>query len=770
MFELKRKLRVSAGVFEAGTKKLVKKLFDYQLYPPGTHAFPTWDGTDQSGAVYSGPATEIKVAASGIFWEWMGVIGNNSEAIPWKKKRTGLGMHANYQQYRDAVLIGDALYLSAGFAEANNVISVIDINNPYRRIEMQPQLAWMPPCDRIATDGEYLYMFGGQPFDFLDNGGFDTLVTAAKTDELGDLDKYLEFQGATSHYGVYDWRGCDVEFRTDKTAASGLSVQTTGDLMATARIEFDQLNIIQKSTGINLVSYALTDVEFPLFDDAGHLYYVSSNDLYRADIDSAGAMTGAVLIASFNNVLAIAIDAVTSAIAVADRTATQGDYIKAYDLTTFGLSWEFGMKESYLTDATVHDDKFMFVDADPDRGQRTFIVFTPTGGMIVGDQGNHRTQFFDAARNLTHSVMYQPANYYSRIDEGDTKRVFSQGQEFEVDWDKAITPSNDNNMWKLVRNWAIQLGDLPLTDPDPKRRIDSMVGLNTLSNGRTYFLARDELTREQQFIEVIGGTLRQTGTFVTGNSLKVVDFKASGFIDFSILDTSGAEDIETLYEIPITGFDASNNPIQGAVVAHSSHVVTPLESPFNNGLRPSRHARIGDDRVIFQAHKRDTSNGITDYDNPNEGDPHLGIIERNSTELRSQFYRSKVQAPNSPFPDDGTFDSRVSTRSAAALNLYSTGQILIRYFGEFWGPGGQASWALVWNDLGLMTAIFGNDYLASNKEWRPPGHSGNSYSGSLVEINGELKHIHCDEQHQGGVSLWSCSNPNDVEIFTQAVA
>lgn len=763
-FELKRKLRVSAGVFEAGTNILIQTLFNYQLYPPGCHDFPTWDGNDDQGDPYTGPPTEIKVIASGIYWEWVGGIGNNSRAEPGHKKRSGLGMHANYQMYRDACLIGDKLYVTAGFAEANNVVSVIDINDPFRRVEIQPQLAWMPGCDRIATDGEYIYMQGGQAFDYRERGGFDSFITAAKPNYLGSFDKFLPYDG-TSHYGIYEWPAGDVEFRSEKIASSGVDPQTSGRLIATARQDQDQLNILDKVTGELLFSYSVAGAEMPVFDNAGGIYYVSDNELYYSDIDPNGVMSNAALVASADDILAVALDPTTSTVVIGDRTFSQGDYIKAYSTSDYSLSWEFGRKESYTSSSIVYDDKLMFVSAVPDRGERTFIVFTATGGMIVGDQGNHRIQFYDAARNLIHSVTYQPNNYYARIDEGNTSRVFSEEHEFEVDWDLAPMPGNENGMWRLAKNWAMQLSLLPLVDDDD-RRVEHLVGFATLSNGRSYFLKRDEATREQEFIEVLGSTLRPTGVLVQGNALRVVSFSADGIVRWSQLATVGSDEVETMYEVSITGFDGSNNPILGPVVTHSSFVHVPILDPKNGGPRPAIHSTLPDgSRVVFQGHKLSRSNTVDDWNDPNTGDFHLGVIERSATGLRSRFLPSVIQLPGAPFPRDGTFDARLSVRNAAGGPYVAGGQIVVVYYGEFW-EAGQTNQYISFHESGLMVAAFGVDFLSTNKKWRPEGHAGNAFSGSMVEIGDKVVLTYCDEQHHAMMGLYVCHNTNDIQIFT----
>ena len=772
MFTLKKKSRVSAGVFEQGTNNLVKTLFNYILYAPGVHPTPTWDGTDVYGNVYSGPATEVKVIASNVHWEWeRSGIGNNSKAEPGHRKRSGLNIHANFQMYRDACLIGDILYVTCGYAEGNNVVSAIDITRPHRRVEMQPQLAWMPGCDRIATDGTHIYMFGGQAFDLLNNDGFDTSLSASLPKDLGRFENYLPFQGDTSHYSIHQWPATDVEFRAlnaageeKSTECTGLSVQTTGDLVATARGGFNQLNILDKITGLPVTSHTITSIELLQFDDNGHLYYVSDNDLYKADIDAQGALANTTLVATGNNLLSISLDPTTNTVVVADRTATQGDIIKAYDTTTFNLTWDFGRKESYLTDPTVYDDKFMFISAAEKKGERTFVVFTSTGGMIVGDQGNQRYQFFDVNRNLTHSVMFQQANYHCIVAGPNNSRLMSEGYEFSVDWDKQVMPHNENDMWRLEKNWMMQLYALPLSDPDPKRRLDSFVSFCQLSNGRYYFIRRDSLSREQEIMEVLDTSLRQTGVFIQDNDLKVVNLRNDGIVRYSDLDTSLDPDREFHYEIPITGFDGSNNPIFGAKITHSSHPVTPLLSPKNFGFRPANHVMLGDSRVVFKAHKLSVDDDVINYLNPYEGDFHLGIIDRGATDLRSVFYESVIYPAGDPYPQDGTFDARSSVRNAAASSLGYGTTFITDYIGEFW-EAGQVNQRLVWHESGLMIGAFGADFLSTGKQWRPEEHAGNSLSSQLIEHRGSHIIIHCDEQHQAQIHVWRCHNPYDFEIF-----
>lgn len=760
MFTLDKISTCSAGVFEVGSEtKKIRTLYSGVRLMPGDHEFPTWDGLDDWGDTYTGPATEIRVITSDIEFVWQGGIGNNSS------QTTGLGKHANYQNYRDMWIEGDMAYLASGFAERRSPVSGLNLSSPLHRSELMKQAGLHPVADRICSDGEYLYMACTQPYDSENKGAFHSYVIAAPLGRLHDRSAYLPFQGDVSYTKGEVYMVGDRVTAVEKATMSGIAVQRSGKLLAITRSNTNSLRIVDKRSGVLLQEHTYPGVSLPLLDENGNIYLVQNdNAVYRGQVGTDGSIGNLTKIIDGTLIQDISFNQDNTVMTVADETA-QGDIIRAFTVGSWTLAWELGRKETYASNSLVYDDKFMFST----KGEKSFVRFTANGHMWVGDSGNSRLSHFDADRNFVETVIFQGNNYQCRIDEGDPSRMFIEQLEFEVDPDKLHTPDNRNNYWKLKRNWRRQLDAIPT---DRKQR--SLDDVTTLSNGRTYCIMMDNDPFDRMVYEVTPeNTLRDTGLIVPNEYRSIYtncDLYPDGNGVFRYARREIVDEpipMHRHYEIEITGFDANHNPIFGPETKVAEYVYRDEYTPHSGGPRNNMGQTVGEnkDLVVFQGGKQ-TSDG--DQNNPIDTDFHLGLVKRGGTELEWVAAPSVIYPPGAPFPRDGSFDVRKSVKKSGAGGICLTyGDLIIwNYFGEFW-ENGQANRWNVFHKSGLFLYQFGTDSNTINPNLRPAEYAGNVFSGNLVEINGKLVLLHNDEGHHGMAHIWYGYNYSDVQIFVE---
>ena len=363
---------------------------------------------------------------------------------------------------------------------------------------------------------------------------------------------------------------------------------------------------------------------------------------------------------------------------MADITTEQ---VKAYSNNTGNLLWSLGTGESYITDATVKDDKFYWKDV---RGEyATFLCFMPDGTFYVGDPQNRRVQHFASNRTFIDRIMYLSSYYNAFADPNNPTRVFADFLEFKIDYSRPLTAGN-NSSWSLVKNWGANISSA-------YDFFEKMKYVVTLSNGRTY--ARIRRVNEYSIIELVeGGSVRFTNIIIP--SFGIIS-KDGSLLTSSIASLGQSM---TLRRLPLNGFDNSNNPGWSntpQTIAATPAVTANDPVPWE-GFR-AEPVTASDKIIFFDYAKAEFGHG--------EGF-HLGAINRNDNKWLWRTAPATSRTYTGPFPEDGAFDIGNGVVYAGGLALTNDRNIFWSYHGEFWKQSQTNKWIHVY-DNGLMVGQFG---------------------------------------------------------------
>ncbi|MGJ8716042.1 MAG: hypothetical protein ACSHXG_13130 [Maribacter stanieri] len=735
----------SAGVFtENGS--LLRTLWSNKTQNTNTYSSPPWDGLSDSGEYVKDKASYIKVVANNIEVEWEGVIGNTSDSY------SGDHIHRNYDKYHDGVYAEGNLYFSSDWTEAWGSIVEVDTSNLSYKTELMPNKTAQPYPNRMAIDGDIIYFAGRSGL----TDASRSYVQACKISELGNFNKQFAFQGVTEEIFGKKFNIADLVIDAATPRVTGLAVQTKGDWLIVARELINSVHVLNKITGVLVQSLTYTEPKHCKIDGNGDLWMVHDEVLekFRINSNSGALISTGLTIKGFTNVAALAISPDGTTIAIADAAINQ--QVKGYSTTTGDLLWTLGRSESYLTDAKVFDDKFLFISPEPslsdgNRGysgddKYTFLIYYPDGSLLIGDRDNNRYIKFDSNRDYEEKFMFLRSNYTCNVDPNNAKRLFGGFQEFEIDYSKELIPKNSNNAWKLVANWGG--GATVAKHANPFQRLHDVT---TLSNGKTYFIAL--YPNSLEFMELVdGGTIRETGVTMSTVGYTFFNLHADG----KVTCVSGIEEgqITRFYEKNITGFDTSDNPI-----------LTPLKEIVN--FDPSatmRHASV------FGASGQTLSNGNhVVFNGHGGGKYHLGVINPNTLDFVFKTAQNVIFADDDPYPANGEFDDRGPEsfvyKGSKALTIDNL--IIWGYFGEFWRNSQVNKWNIVSED-GLFLKQFGATGRDDFGEYGqiPPEMAGNAFSPSIVKVGDTIYLYHNDEGYHAGLHRWKISNLNSVKSFS----
>ena len=767
----------SAGVFDADGN-LLRTLWSNQEQTAGTYNTPTWDGLDDQGNDVSTRGDSITVIANNINVDWEGTIGNTSDTFATED------VHRQFQPYHDMIITGNDAYFSMDYTENWGSSIRVDLENPQKRVVVMPRLMIQQSTDRVASDGVRLYMAGRKSFELE-----TTYVQAAEFSDLNNFNEYLPFQGETLQiYGttfnvadvVTDERP-SITNQQGRARVTGLAVQQSGDWLFVARMNLNSVHVVHKIHGTLAQSYTFTKPKLTKIDSNGYLWMVHNETVEKFTINSnTGEISSAgLVIDGFTDIQGMDISPNGATIAIAD--AASSHRVFGHSTATGARQWTLGRNESYETNSRVYNDKFLFRSKHDELYRNnvlsddrlSFITYESDGSFWVGDRGNMRSLKFAANRAYEDQIMWLPAIYAVNVDPNMPNRVFAGYLEFDVDYSLPLEAGNANQAWRFVNNWSegIEVGR------SSSNGTDRLENVTTLSNGRTYFLARNvpvtEAATEWEIFELGDqGTIRETGVTVD-NPRSRTELKADGKITWETLDFINGIPISTLYERRITGFDSLGNPILGETEEFAQ-----FEAPdrlYTNGARTVTGEMTASGKwVIFNGSTYDASaprsRWVPDPNNPSElvpplyDGPHLGGIKRGASELSFKTAQGIEYQRGDPFPLNGEFDARRFGQSYGGSVALAADDIIVwGYYGEFWESTQTNKWNMV-SEEGLFLKQFG---VADRSIFglSVAGMAGNAFSPALIKTGSDMYLWHNDESYHGGVSRWKISNLSSIKKF-----
>lgn len=738
--------RISIGVYD-NNDRLLRTLVTNETKNAGTHTPPSWDGLDDDGQNVRNRGDHYLIVANDIEAEWEGIIGNTSRDL------VGANKWKSQNFPKESLIIGDEIYFAWGSNEQSSTVQKASLSDYQRRIPLFYQPKIHPGFNNLAWDGTMLYMAGQS---FWDTRGFArSYVSASTLENMFNHENWHTFSSGTT-VSIYSSTFKVADFMEDtvnEPYITGLAVQTGNNNLFVFRESINSIHVIHKTTGAlrqNIRSYI--NPKLGKIDSNGYLWFVHGNvseTLEKFTINNAtGAITSTgVRLTGLVDVQALNITPDGKTVVVGDMATY--DQFKAYDTSTLAYKWTLGRAESYSVDATVYNDKFMFRnhgDYNNNEPRYTSISFEKDGSIWVIDEGNERFIKFNSSRQYVDQVIWKSNFYSTNVDHSNPRRLFTGFLEYEIDYSKPLLPGNSNNAWKLVRNWG-KVSHLKSLGVD-YAHMQPLIGVETLSNGRTYGLAYSSSAKNAKLLEFVnGGVLRVAADIHVSN--RTPNFKKGGIL--AIYESTPW----ALKESKITSFDANHNPrISG------SQIWTTVINPANHGFMYQPMALSPPDK---------TANDILILFDKRKGDAgyyHLAGYRQGDEYPVFKTTKSVAYKAGSPYPlGTNTFDVRNSVKNAGSLVLAMDDWFIWGYYGEFWENTQTNYWHML-TEEGLFLHDFGTD----NKNPISSGYSkakmaGNAFGPSLVKVDGQVYLYHNDESFHGGVHRWKIKNLASIEKF-----
>jgi len=643
------------------------------------------------------------------------------------------------------------MYLAFGANEQSGTVISTFLNDYQRKTEAFYSPRIHPSYTHLAYDGTTLYFAGKWEWE---QDGSTTGFSSSTVANLWEYSNWNTFSGQTlSIYGNAFPIG-DSYTNALKPDVTGLAVQNGNNNLIIARGKVNSLRIVTKQTGVLRQEYtSFTNPKLCKIDGNGFLWFAhgrtGSEIVEKFSINNTtGAITTTGLtITGFTNIRAITTSPDSTTIAIAD--ASTFHQVKGFSTSSGSLSWTLGRAESYSTNATVYNDKFMFTNYEDLEDRLSFLTYESDGSLWVNDSGNERMLKFSASRNYVDNVIWKSNFYDVKVDATDPTRVFAHFLEYQVDYSKSIQTGNSNGAWTLVRNWGA--ADVLAREKISIKNLEKIKHIETFSNGRTYALVLDFATNYDilRFVELVnGGTFRNTGVMIN-DSFNRSTLKSGGRITRGNIVNGDW----VFYERLISGFNSANNPVLGLEreVGRLAAANKPFaDFPFDFGEKTKDGTMI-----LFRREK----DGVGNY--------HLAGYKEGSNDQTFKTLKGVAYADNSAYPlGTNTYDVRTSVGNLGSAPIAMDNWFIWGYYGEFWRNTQTNYWQMLTQD-GLFLYDFGANGTQKAVDWHDtiPGMAGNAFSPQLVKVNGQVYLYHNDESWHGGIHRWKINNLDSIKEF-----
>lgn len=738
-FNLPQAATTSAGVYNTSTGDLIRTLWNNIRYPQGVND-GAWDGKDDGGnAVATDGDYRIKLIYHNVQYVWEGMIGNTSAS------QSGANVYHAFGKIHDMSVSGSTAFHAVGYNEQQNPFNTFTVGNPQAPAGMQlgGNFGDCFSCIYFVTsDAARSYwakVAGGV-------AASDTYVIGINN---GDNSFYAFPRGTAPSGSNQKYASC-VDFDAtpnQANPASGLAVQKSGNGLFVSHENLNLVRVFDKVQGNFLGSFTVPNPG-RLAATANGDVWVISNAAAPAVLRYAFAKGTATLKQTITGLIhpaGLGVSADDALLLVSDGGDSQ--QIKAFNNATGTAVWTYGTPGGMAANGpniTTHAFNFNAQVANRNSfSNEAFIAFQPDNTFWVEDGGNGRVLHFSINGKTPvyiDQIAYIDASYRSTVDLTDATRVFNQFMEYSVNY--ALPPGGTNGSWKMVKNWSVGLpNDSARGYFGLRNGFDNVV---TLSNGHTYGLLRDTITKRADLFELpASGPARFTGASFN-NSPRIY---ADGSLRFNA--TNGNSTSLSFYLQPLTGFDSGNNPIWASSTPIARIALTP-DSP-----RPW---------VTFPMRTEITSSHvIVDFDgNQAHAGYHLGGIPVGGNAFLWLASPGTTKSYTGWFPQDGRFDIGNGVQYAGNHAMALGRNIIYGYHGELW-QGCEASQWVNFLDNGLMVGRFGVYGNSGTTYSTINGFAGNSFSPTLVYgPDGNAYLYHNDESNHGGTVRWRIDGWNGI--------
>ncbi len=751
-FTLSRPGHTSAGVYN-GAGKLVRTLWCDVLFISTGSFSQEWDGLDDFGLPVPGGTYTIKVLAHNVNYVWQGVVGNTSD------NSSGATVHANIGFVSTLSFSGNTGCYAVGYSERCPAFLSFSTAAP------QQVTARFTGAANMGNYLNWLYSDADSSKVY-----FACLATE---DPVNPTSGVFPNRGAVSAFNPVT--GAPVNFTNGSAitaqafgfsngvyvgtqpSITGLAVQKLpgNTLLAVSVAADNKVYLLDKVSGSIVRSFTVASPKALAFDNSDTLWVTSGTSILHYDnLNATPTLTGTI--SGLAAPLALAVSPASAAqpnlLLVGDGGGSH--QIKAYNMSGV-LQWTFGKAISgangYSADPTVTNDKFWFYRQDILNWadccmEHTSIAFEPNGSFWVLDAMNARVMHYQlgvtpgALPIYQNQISFLDDFYVVAVDQNNPSRVFASmhGKWLEYSVNSDRTLAGTNGSWTLVKNWGYGLGT-----NFKNNTFEGFTGVATLSNGRTYAVAYDYSTtpRTRAIFELPAtGNLRLTSCPQTTS--------AAIYADGSLRSQTLASSVSTITKKPLTGFDASGDPLWGAPV-------TLAKVPGVVGTNPAYGANAGGPRLPMTL-----SNKVVFFDNSyKRAGMHLGGIDLGASTTWAWEASPGIGASSPvdlqiPLWGDGSYDAFQDIQHPGGGVDASGRSVVYVYTGQFWaGMGAQQ--LMHFYDDGLFIGQFGTPgSAAASPTVIPPGAAGNPQMPAMTVFNGKTYLYVTDENQHGGIHRW----------------
>ena len=736
-FTLAAPASTSAGVYK-NDSILIRTLWSNERYAAGTYN-KKWNGTDDYGNIITSPdATyKIKVLSNNVNYDWLGgSIGNTSDSTTGVTRNKG-----GYHCMRGLAFVGNYGYYCTGYSEGSPSLAKFNIAAPNTRILMVPANQNTGDINYVTTDGTKVYWGMYDSYSYTNSWVFGTNVS-------DDLD--VNFSSGVPYSLVYGYKtyNCISKLAQVGSHISGLTVQKTGNYLFVARVDLNQLQVLNKTTGALVQTLTYTLPKGLSIDGSDNLWMITNNtNVSKYTVNTDGTLTTATLTLS-GLVAPLSTQVNTSGTQISITDGGNSQQVKFFSNLTGALINTIGTANGYSSDANVANSKFYFSNIDNstegENGMLPFISFQSDDSYWVNEEGNFRVQHFNSSNTYLNRIMALGSTYHVFTDFNNPSRMMSEFLEFEINYTIPTTASN----WTLKRNYGATVSRLVYDGPPS--------GITTLSNGRAYGLMRKKNpTSDFELVEFsTTGTMRLSGQILSGfGNILCRDGAIQVFTELGDFTPS------SLTRYPLTGFDASNNPIWSSTGEFLMSAIKSDTAIGNTYFYPSESYHSTNKLVSFNTSSlRSTDGSVISHRGYHLGISYKGAVNTFLAKTEKSNHRAYI----GDYPDAGWFEegNDVNAYAGGKVNIVDR-NIITSYHGEFW-KGSQTNKFNHYWDNGLAIGQFGT---TGRDNWIDSGKmAGNVLTPALIKIgNGDSLFMNLgDESATGGNHMWKITNLNSI--------
>jgi hypothetical protein len=759
--------KVSVGVYNS-QGVLVRSLVRGASLAPGLRS-GIWNGKNDAGVAMptgAGNVYTIRLAYHNIGYAWEGVIGNTSSSFD------GTGVHAYMQPVNGLAIAGSNAYMAAGYNEGQPGLSGFALSAPNTALRQLPSTDAFVAYAMVAADASNVYAaniggFANTSFVRAFNRSSFAAVNLSSGQSacLNYLSPGVCYPDQ-SYSGVIDYYAASSAADNATNGPTGIAVQQSGNVLAVAHGGLNLVRLFNKTTGASLGSIAVTmsgnasKYNQISMTAAGDLWVISGSTVVRYTGLSSTPSQAAVISSGLVSPVALSAEGSSvdaGGVWVADGGASQ--QIKHF--TSAGTAGSAsgdskGDLGGYASSPAVSDTKLCFKVAG---GERTALAAESDGSLWVGDTCNNRMlRFAPASTTAGTKVSYLPLVYASTVDHGNPSCVYANFLQFCNSVNRTDALVAGGAAWPLVKNW---LPSLPAGVTDSSRDNSGFGGftvVETLSNSRTYGLV--SVGAVQKLVELpSSGPVRLIGTLPqVANTTTTVMYEGG---DLGYATTTAGAPTQTVYRLPLTGFNGLGDPQWGTAVVQAT-VPTSATSAYSragvfSGVVGPRFPLTASNRVVFF----DQSVTGSNY--------HLGAATRYDTKWLW------LASPSGAMDGKGVFQTKPVDNSihyGGNLVWANGSNIVYGYQGTNFkdllnGKVGYANQFMHFDDNGLFLGQFGE---STTRTTRPVGAQLpiDPLSPTLVQepLGGPLFLYSGDEAGHGGVHRFRFNGLNTLGYKT----